>query len=387
MRRFSLAWVLVAFIGASWAASAPGADWTTALGTTRTVESKALGRAMTVRVHLPAGYEKGAGRYPVFLLVGSEYETRTVATVATLDALADAGQVPPMLFVGVDLPEGNGVFVPRAPERDVSGMDRHLVFLADELLPLVDREYRTVPFRVLYGASNSGLFAVWSFLSRPEAFNATIASSPMLGWCPELVTERATKLLARGGGLPKRWLAIVWSDDDYEEVRTPLPAFVALLKGGKAPSLELAAMERVNEGHVPVLDVPLALGAVFPDYNPPTDPTTLAELLGHYGGLARRYGFALEAPPNKVPDMGMEFLIAQRQDEAKAAFEHSVKTHPEEVRGYVGMGLVYKLGGDLEKARVWFEKALEVDPTSPMARRQLDRLQPPPAPTPAEARP
>jgi hypothetical protein len=385
MRRLGPAIIFAASLGLALAVSAAAGDWTTVLGATRTVESKVLGRAMTVRVHLPAGYEKGKERYPVFLLVGSEYEIRAATAVTTLEALADAGQIPAMILVGIDLPEGNGVFVPRAPERDVSGMDRHLAFIVDELLPLVDREYRTVPFRVLYGASNSGLFAVWSFLSRPDAFNATIASSPMLGWCPDLVTEKTTRLLARGGAFPRRWLAVVWSDNDYEEVRTPLPAFLALLKGGKAPWLELRANERAGEGHVPVMDVPLALGAIFPDYNPRTEPATLAELLGHYAELARRYSFAIEAPSDKVIDIGVNLLVANRIDEARTVFEYSLKTHPEQSRGYVGMGVVAKSGGDIDKAREWFEKALEVDPANARARWQLENLPPRPAQTPGAA--
>lgn len=383
--RSGLVAVLVASVVACVAADAKGGEWVAVLGTTRTAESKALGRAMTVRVHLPSGYEKGTDRFPVFLLVGSELETRTAAVVTTLDALADAGQIPPMLFVGVDLPEGNGVFVPRAPELDVSGMDRHLAFLVDELLPLLDREYRTVPFRVLSGASNSGLFAVWSFLSRPDAFNATIASSPMLGWCPELVTEKAKKLKGPGGEQARRWLALVWSDNDYEEARAPLPAFVALLRDGRAPWLELAAIERAGEGHVPVVDVPLALGAIFPGYLPRSEPATLAELLGHYAALSRRYGFAQEAPSDRLFDTGMTILAAERLDEARTVFKHFVKMRPDDARGYVGMGLIAKVGGDIDKAREWFSRALEVDPASPMAKRQLQRLPPRPAQTPPAA--
>ena len=375
--------VLVAPVVLGWAAKACGGTWTADLGTTRAVESKALGRAMTVRVHLPSGYERGSGRYPVFLVVGSEIEPRTTAVVATLDALADAGQIPPMLFVGVDLPEGNGVFVPRPPELDVSGMDRHLAFLVDELLPMLDREYRTAPFRVLSGASNSGLFAVWSFLSRPDAFNATIATSPMLGWCPELVSEKAKKLKGPGGEKARRWLALVWSDNDYEEARVPLPAFVALLGHGRAPWLDVTTLQRVGEGHVPVVDVPLALGAIFPDYAPRSTPATLSDLLGRYATLSQRYGFTIEAPPDTLFETGLTLLTAMRLEEARPVFEHFVKTHPDDVRGYVGMGLVAKVGDDPEKAREWFEKALEVDPSSGMAKRQLDRLVPRPAQPPA----
>ena len=134
---------------------------------------------------------------------------------------------------------------------------------------------------------------------------------------------------------------------------------------------------------MPVLDIPLALGAIFPGYAPRSAPATLADLLCHYATLSQRYGFTIEAPSDTLFETGMTLLTTERLEEAKPVFEHSVKSHADDAGGYVGMGLVAKLGDDLEKAREWFEKALEVDPASRIARRQLDRLAPRPAQPPA----
>lgn len=352
-------------------AAEAGEEGIVRIGVASRLHSAILEADRDLTVHLPEGYESGEGRYPVLYMMGSEWRTRFTLWAANLDYLSGTGRMPSMMLVGIDLPEGNGVLVPR--DGDTSSPDRYLRFLVEEVVPHVDKSYRTVPYRILFGASNSGLFAVYTLLSDPGAFNAYLASSPMLGWCPDLLEEKLVKILA-GKGAPGRFLYMIYSDDDYERAAEAVPPFVALLEKSKPGWLSYRSVLRTGEGHVPATDIPLALKALFPDYRPAAEVTTVDALRDHYRKLTERYGFSIPVPPSILFDVGIDHVIAKRLDQAQAVFEFAVKEHPGEARGHVGLGLVRRDQARFEEARKLFLKALELDPEDSLARRLLDRL-------------
>jgi enterochelin esterase-like enzyme len=341
------------------------------IGVASTFHSEILDADRDLVVHLPEDYQSGGRRYPVVYMMGSEFRARFALWAANLDILSGAGRIPAMILVGIDLPEGNGVLVPRGG--DTSSPNRYLRFLVEEVVPHVEKGYRTVPYRVLFGASNSGLFTVYTLLSEPDAFNAYLASSPMLGWCPDLLQEKAEKILA-GKGAPGRFLYMIYSDDDYEHATESIPAFVDLLAKSKPGWLSYESVVRTREGHVPATDIPLALKAVFPDYHPAGDVTTLDAVRGHYSELTKRYGFSISVPQALLFDIGVDHVIAKRLDQAQTIFEYAVKEYPEQARGHVGLGLVRREQERFEEARDLFNKAMELDPEDSLARRLLERL-------------
>lgn len=342
------------------------------IGNRNSIDSEILERKADLTVHLPVDYASGESRYPVLFMMGSEWRTRFAMWASYLDYMSGGGQIPSMILIGIDLPEGNGVLLPRG--EDTSGPDRHIRFLVDEVIPFVDTKYRTMPYRILFGASNSGLFSVYTLLTEPGAFNAYIASSPMLGWCEDLIKEKAEKAFA-GKGAPARFLYIIYSDDDYERVTEYVPAFVFLLKEKRPSWLEFESVVRSNEGHVPAVDIPFALKALFPDFNPGEELTSLEAMKNHYSKLTKKYGFEIQVPAALLFDFGIEHVMAKRLDQAEPVFEYSVKLYPHHARSYVGLGLVRREQSRNDEARILFGRALEFDPEDSLARRLLDRLE------------
>jgi predicted alpha/beta superfamily hydrolase len=65
------------------------------------------------------------------------------------------------------------------------GAGGYLAFVADELKPVVDRDYRTEPGRAttaIAGSSLGGLVSAWAGVSRPETFGLVAAISPSTWW-------------------------------------------------------------------------------------------------------------------------------------------------------------------------------------------------------------
>ena len=60
--------------------------------------------------------------------------------------------------------------------------DKFLDFIESELIPLMNKSYRTTDFKILAGHSIGGLLVLHSFQSRPQLFQAHFAFSPAVWW-------------------------------------------------------------------------------------------------------------------------------------------------------------------------------------------------------------
>ena len=368
-------------LGASFAVPVPAKDAADAeppvigIGRKHTVDSRALGEKTDLIVHLPAHYASGEQRYPVLLFLGSDFRAKFAQAAATLDCMTDGGQLPPIILVGVDLPHGNFGLVPQESAGGTAGADRHIAALGEEIIPFVDRTFRTNGYRILYGGSNSGVFAVYALLSGRLPIQAYFSSSPMLGSCPNLIAEKAQAAFAVAGR-PGRFLYLIGSDNDLDRVTHELPKFVDLL-GKSAPGwLRWQAETRHHEGHVPEMDLALGLRALFPDYNPETERMTLRGLRDHFGALSERYGFLIEVPETLLFSTGMTLATSRQLDEAQGIFEFAVGRHPRNARLHAGLGFVHKQRGTPAIALVHLMEALKIDPEDGWARQQLAELQP-----------
>ena len=118
------------------------------------------------------------------------------------------------------------------------GGPEFLRFLKQELIPLIDQEYRTDPAkRILVGHSHGGGFALFAMLQEPELFRTYIASSPSLDYADNflfmLESEYAKKhkTLHAQVYLSAGELEQVVADED--ETITNLYRFAAVLESRK----------------------------------------------------------------------------------------------------------------------------------------------------------
>lgn len=161
------------------------------LGDTRYhhVESAAIGRGYHIYVMLPSGYdETGNRKYPtVFLLDGGGLFPLMTAYYRYLNF---GGEIPDAMIVGISyggdtLKEGNyrsTDYTAPSEERDYwGGAGQFQKFLSDELIPIIERGYRSdASRRIIFGQSIGGQFVLYTALSTPSLFWGHIASNPAL---------------------------------------------------------------------------------------------------------------------------------------------------------------------------------------------------------------
>lgn len=165
------------------------------------VASAVLGNTRKVRVWLPPGYGDTGGtpvpRFPVLYMHDGQNCFDAATSFAgewgvdeTLTRLIGEGKVPSMIVVGIDnagaarvdelcpVPIGAG----HAPEQGGKG-DAYIRFIVEEVMPLINREYRTLtgPEQTSMGGSSlGGVITLHAAMTRPELFGAILVESPAL---------------------------------------------------------------------------------------------------------------------------------------------------------------------------------------------------------------
>lgn len=344
------------------------------LGETFSLQSKVLGKVIPLSIHLPDNYDSASKNYPVLYMMGSDYRARFAMLASTLDYMG-GGRIPEMILIGIDLPEGNGILLPTRESQDTTIPDNYINFFETELIPLVDNSYRTAPFKILFGGSNSGFFTVYTLLSNPLLFNGYFASSPSLYNMPTELQEKI-KLGPLKTLSENRFLHIIYSDD--EGLTNDVTEFTGVLADHKSERFTYKVDELVNQGHVPAMDFTQFLLALYPDFKPfnfRENLESLDKVVQHFDSLSKRYGYEIKTPISVIFDLGFVTIRSKNLIAAEEIFQYSLAVYPEEKDSYLGMGLLRQTQGQLENAKVMYEKALTIDPDSSLAKRWLQRLE------------
>jgi predicted alpha/beta superfamily hydrolase len=94
----------------------------------------------------------------------------------------------------------------------VGGSAKFRAFVRDELIPQVEKRYRTTKERAIVGESLAGLFVIETLVVEPELFDTYIAFDPSLWWNDAKLVVEASKRL-RTDAAPAKTLFIATSDE------------------------------------------------------------------------------------------------------------------------------------------------------------------------------
>jgi enterochelin esterase-like enzyme len=164
--------------------------------------SEVFGNTRMLRVWLPPGYDAKdhAKRYPVLYLndgqnlfdaCTSMFSSDEWKADETATTLIERGRIPPMIIVGIDnagkrarpkeyLPFPDETLTPATP--DVRGKD-YPRFLLEEVLPLINKDFRTDdrPAHTGLGGSSYGAgIALYTVMTHPDRFGRLLLESPSL---------------------------------------------------------------------------------------------------------------------------------------------------------------------------------------------------------------
>ena len=155
----------------------------------RVLPPTAEGRHYQLHIDLPPSYDQNPGkRYPVVFVTDGYWDFEKMYTIR--GSLLYDKYAPEFIIVGLGYAGENLDYgalrlwelSPVARGTDTKNTGRAADFLRTletEIIPYIDREFRTDPaHRVLAGASLGGLFTLYSLYTKPELFSGYIAATP-----------------------------------------------------------------------------------------------------------------------------------------------------------------------------------------------------------------
>jgi predicted alpha/beta superfamily hydrolase len=171
----------------------------------RVLTSAALGEQRPYFVGLPDSYSGGAGRrYPVIYVLDGLSQGLPLATAAA--ELSRDKVMPELIVVAVPNVSGGRErdYTPPSmrqdherPDSPLGKADAFLSFLRTELIPTIERDFRTAPERLLAGNSRGGLFVIYSLIAEPSLFHLRFAHSTPLWREDEHLVKRFDAFLSR----------------------------------------------------------------------------------------------------------------------------------------------------------------------------------------------
>jgi predicted alpha/beta superfamily hydrolase len=199
----------------------------------RVLPRTAAGRQYQLQVGLPASYASApTRRYPVLYVTDGYWDFPTIRT--SYDNLVYDRTVPEFIIVGLGYAGENPDFgnlrrwelspVPVDDQGEASGHAADFLRTIErEIIPFIEREYRTDPsYRVLAGSSLGGLFTLYTMYTRPELFQAYVAASPAVRVHNDWLFGYEEAFARSGRPLPAR-LYMTGAENEW-------PAFLASIK-------------------------------------------------------------------------------------------------------------------------------------------------------------
>jgi hypothetical protein len=214
------AWILLALIASSLALPAAAKPYTVPNTEVIALKSKHTGANYQLFVSLPSNYRTSKKTYPVVYMLDADYSFALVRNI--VQHLVEREDLPPMILVAIAYPgaaadrasyrmnrtrDYTPAYAPDggygAEHQKVSGGGpKFRAFLATELIPLIERRYRTHAHdRTLIGHSYGGLFGTYVLLTEPALFKRYILISPSL-WYANRIALTMEEAAATSGIKP-----------------------------------------------------------------------------------------------------------------------------------------------------------------------------------------
>jgi enterochelin esterase-like enzyme len=351
------------------------------LGVYRRVSSQILDEDRILQVFLPTGYESTGATYPVIYLFYSDWVEGYYSQLVNDLYHLSIDRIPPFILVGVENTYRYRDLLPwprSADHADEEGYaDRFLSALREEIIPFVDAEYRTKPYRVMVGPQAAAVFGIYALLEAPEMFQAFIVNDPCRfdsqehSLCGELAGFASTP------GSRGKYIAVSHgaSDDRWD---------MGMLESLRS-SLQQTAIEgfrwRIEiEEDWPFFLAPVnardALIDLFKDYpfQHIEDMVGWSDIRSHYEELSEDLGFAVDPPSLMLTQAGSQLAARGKHEEALKVLHQLVALHPHSLDGPWQLANLHRVMGDTATAIRYYEECLRREPNMVPARSWLDRL-------------
>jgi len=360
-----------------------GSNINVELGQRLQINSESLNETREFLLHLPKTYADSQKSYPVLYLLDGERHLQHAILASQL--LQSELKIPELIIVAV--PNKSG-----ARSRDLATeKDTFIQFLQAELIPHINKSYRTSGLNTLYGHSLAGRFTLDLLAQHPDIFDKYIAANPPLRRYEERIYQQ---YLLRGkqetSGNKSIYFSLASQMEEGKAATDAMESFLARLTQAPPAKLDWHYDQLLNETHISAYYPSLfnGLNHVFKDYQAPLLQSVkeyqklggLAGIKQHYQQRAINYGIGHNLPEVHLTRIGNFLLQEGQSQEALALYLSQIEGHASSAQVYSGLGEVYKELKDYDQAIEAHQTAIKLAANMQVGwqgvfKRRLQRVQ------------
>jgi predicted alpha/beta superfamily hydrolase len=352
-----------------------------------------------ILIYTPKDSANSEKKYPVIYVLDADNHFAQMVEYSKYLSRQDVNVIPPLIVVGITNTNRNRDLTPshsnidysgksdttaNSPYKNSGGNEHFLQFIQKELIPYVNSNYKTQPYRIFAGHSFGALTTINCLINYPDMFDAYIAVSPSFWWDRKFLLKLADKKLKAGSTLSK---TLFFSDGNEDSsspgspFHTNVLKFDSLLKKRNIKGLDFEYIPYPNESHmtVPIKSYYDGLRFIYHQWElPPVsdEEINLEIIMRHYKGLSQKFGYPI------LPEEAYFNDLAQWLVKTPATLNNGIKllemntiNYPSSSGAFAALGAAYAKRGEKQKAMASYKKAYELNPTSNEIKLRLLELQ------------
>jgi predicted alpha/beta superfamily hydrolase len=359
------------------------------IGNKHQIHSDILNEERSYWVGLPESYNDETAsykRYPILLVLDGHAHFRSISGMVNYMSSGYNGniRIPEMIVVAIQNVNRRRDFTPdkiiTQRENDSGGGETFLRFLEEELIPELDKQYRSDSYRILFGHSLGGLLATHTYMKEQTKFNAFIAVDPSLGtWDAETMDEKLEAITTNSF---HRYLYVAtanWGKSNIRNRDRHIRLYESL--NSKCTGFFPAALEyfeEENHGSVPLIAFHNGISSIFKGYGVHyRNIQDTEELKEHFINLSDRLSWVVKPPEYLVNRIGYTLLKSKdkiNRTEALQFFILNTELYPASYNTFDSLEEAYEIMSDNKNAVINYNKSLKLNPGNKHALRKIQEL-------------
>lgn len=356
---------------------------------TDTITSQKLNEDREIFIGLPPSYDKNPSqKYPILLLLDGDFLFNPFQGALSYGYYWD--DLPEVIIIGISQNKNNeretDCTVEEATGLPSEKGELFFEFIGMELMPYIQKKYRTAPFKLIAGLDTTAAFSNFYLYKENPVFDAYISMSP------ELTTGMEEQIPERLATIEKPVFYYHSSaDGDVKKMRKRIQALDELAKKITKPTLSYKFDDFKGASHYSLVlnSIPSALYHIFSIYQPISTTEFQEKIVtlpsGYVDYLAKKYELLEKTFSMKLTIRLNDFKAIEAailKNKAYAEFDQLAqlarKNYPKSMLADYHMAQLYEKTGDTKKAIKTYQSAFQKeeigDLTKDMMLERADEL-------------
>lgn len=340
------------------------------------INSKALDENRTVDIHIPKSYAENNSSYPVIYCLDGEY-AQTIVN-GTIDYYAFWKKIPECIVVSIRqnyrLTDSTSYkrwsdcgYIWKTGLLNQTG-EKFKQFIENELIPKIESEYRTTPFRAIIGHSFTANYVNYFLLDSLPKFKAYISISPY--YTKNMFDTLKNRL--ENLSEPISYFT-TYGENDLTGHQKSVKGFDKIFSSIENENFNYSLYNlKGNEAtHFTIFpkSLPIAIEHIFSSYNIIskrefkkllTIENKVEYLSERYKNIEKLYGVGGKVRENDFNTVARATYKKKQWGQMKDIGDWCIKEYPNIITGYDILGLYEEKKKDYEKALYYYQKGFSL---------------------------